>query len=93
MMLSSSNGPMGLSHAQTLDAVTSGFKDRLLFVDYNKFCNEPKSQIARIYDFMGKDVFEHDTSIIKRDAVVAADVLGFDLYQQYNSQVFWQSWV
>lgn len=93
MMLSSSNGPMGLSHAQTLDAVTSGFKDRLLFVDYNKFCNEPKSQIARIYEFIGKDVFEHDTSIIKRDAVVAADVLGFDLYQQYNSQVFWQSWV
>lgn len=93
MQHSSPNGELGLSHAQTLDAVTSGFKDRLLFVDYNKFCNEPKSQLQRIYEFMEIDSFEHDVNDVKKDSVVPADVIGFDLYQQYNSQIFWQNWI
>jgi hypothetical protein len=93
MTLSSQTGELGLAHAQILDAVTSGFKDRLLFVDYNKFCNEPKSQLERIYKFLEVDNFEHLTDTINKDSVVAADTLGFDLYQQYNSQIFWQSWI
>lgn len=87
-------GILGMAHAQTMDAVTAGYRDRLLFIDYNKFCNEPKSQLARIYDFLEiKQEFQHDTSKIRRHMVTPVDVIGFDLFNQYNAQIFWQNWV
>lgn len=94
MHYSSPNGPLGLSHAQILDAINSGFKDRLLFVEYNKLCNEPNTQLDRIYKFLELDRFDHNLgNMIKKDHVVPADIIGFDLYQQYNTQIFWQNWI
>ena len=37
-----------------------GYLDRFLFVDYNRYCNSPKSQTKRIYDFLELEPFEHD---------------------------------
>lgn len=53
-------GPMGLSHRNIKDAITMGYIDRLLFVDYNRFCSSPKSQTKRIYDFFELPSFTHD---------------------------------
>jgi len=53
-------GPMGLSHRNIKDAVTMGYLDRFLFIDYNRFCNSPKSQTKRIYEFLELPKFEHD---------------------------------
>ena len=41
-------GMLGMSHAAVKDAITMGYQDRLLFVDYNRFCNSPKAQMKRI---------------------------------------------
>jgi sulfotransferase len=60
------NGPMGMSHAVLKDAVTVGHLDRLLFIDYNRFCNSPKSQTKRIYDFFELPSFEHDFENIEQ---------------------------
>lgn len=54
------NGTMGLAYQAMKDAVTMGYLDRMLFVDYNRFCNSPKSQMKRIYDFFELPNFEHD---------------------------------
>jgi sulfotransferase len=54
------DGVLGITHRNLKDAVTMGYLDRLLFVDYNKFCNNPKSQTKRIYDFLEIDHYEHD---------------------------------
>lgn len=53
-------GPLGLSHRNLKDAITMGYLDRFLFVDYNRYCNSPKSQTKRIYDFLELEPFEHD---------------------------------
>ena len=53
-------GPMGLSHRNIKDAITMGYLDRFLFIDYNRFCNSPKSQTKRIYEFLELPKFEHD---------------------------------
>lgn len=53
-------GALGLSHRNLKDAITMGYLDRLLFIDYNKFCSTPKSQTKRIYDFFELPNFEHD---------------------------------
>lgn len=63
------NGPMGLSYQAIKDAITMGFLDRLLFVDYNRFCNSPKSQMKRIYDFFELPSFEHDFKKIDQTEV------------------------
>jgi sulfotransferase len=53
-------GAMGLSHRNIKDAITMGYLDRFLFIDYNRFCNSPKSQTKRIYEFLELPEFEHD---------------------------------
>ena len=53
-------GAMGLSHRNIKDAITMGYLDRFLFIDYNRFCNSPKSQTKRIYEFLELPVFEHN---------------------------------
>lgn len=53
-------GVLGLTHSMLKDAVTMGFLDRLLFVDYNRFCNSPKSQMKRVYEFFEMEDFTHD---------------------------------
>lgn len=60
-------GCLGMAHAHTLDAVTGGYLNRLLFVDYNKFCNSPKYQMKRIYEFFELPEFTHDFENIKQD--------------------------
>lgn len=54
------DGALGLSHRNLKDAITMGYLDRFLFVDYNRFCNTPKSQTKRIYDFFEIPEFKHD---------------------------------
>jgi sulfotransferase len=63
------NGALGLAHAGTRDAVTMGYLDRLLFIDYNRFCNSPKSQLKRIYDFFELPSFEHDLQNIEQTEI------------------------
>jgi sulfotransferase len=53
-------GAMGLSHRNIKDAITMGYLDRFLFIDYNRFCNSPKSQTKRIYEFLELPAYEHD---------------------------------
>jgi sulfotransferase len=60
-------GPLGLSHRNIKDAVTMGYLDRFLFVDYNLFCGSPKSQTKRIYDFFELPAFEHNFEKIEQE--------------------------
>lgn len=59
-------GSMGLTYALIKDAITMGYLDRLLFVDYGRYCNTPKAQTKRIYDFFEIPHFDHDFSNIEK---------------------------
>jgi sulfotransferase len=63
------SGNLGVAHSALKDAVTEGYLDRLLFVDYNRFCNSPRSQTKRIYDFFQLPEFQHDFSNIEQKDV------------------------
>lgn len=60
------DGILGLSHALHKDAITAGYLDRLLFVDYNKFCSTPKMQLKRIYEFFELPKFNHNLNNIEQ---------------------------
>ncbi len=62
----SPSGTIGLPFHAMKDAVTSGYLDRLLFVDYNKLMSAPKAQMKRIYEFLEEPYFEHDLEHILR---------------------------
>lgn len=109
-------GALGQSHRNLHDAVTMGYLDRMLFVDYNRFCNSPKSQLKRIYDFFELESFEHDLNNIvqeekynndptgfidlhkvkptlQKTTVNCVQYIGLNLYEQYNSEIFWDAWI
>jgi sulfotransferase len=69
LFYSSPEGILGLSHSLLKDAITSGYLDRLLFVDYNKFCNNPKAQMKRIYDFFELPSFGHNFQKIEQSEI------------------------
>ena len=63
------SGPIGMSYNGIYDAIIQGYQDRMLFVEYNRFCNTPRKQMQRIYDFLELPVFGHDFDNIKQDDV------------------------
>jgi len=61
------DGSLGLAHRNLKDAITMGYLDRLLFIDYNRFCSTPKAQTKRIYDFFEIKHFDHDFENITQE--------------------------
>lgn len=53
-------GILGITHRNLKDAIIMGYLDRMLFVDYNRYCNSPKSQTKRIYDFLEINNYSHN---------------------------------
>jgi len=41
------------------------YKDMFCLVEYENLCNDPQSELNKIYDFLGVDRYEHDFSEIK----------------------------
>lgn len=61
-------GALGMAYNATKDAVTAGYLDRMLFVDYNKLTSAPKMQLKRIYEFLEEPNFEHDLGHVEQVA-------------------------
>jgi sulfotransferase len=102
--ISGPDGLMGATHRDIQDSVIMGYLDRMLFVDYGMFCSNPRSQTKRIYDFFDLPYFEHDfknimpgnpgvRSRLEKVTVNPVQYLGLDLFDQYNSQIFWNAWI
>ena len=110
------DGELGLTHRLLKNAISMGYLDRMLFVDYNRYCNTPKAQTKRIYEFFDLPEFEHNFEKIEQSEVyndLAAGIrnmhkikpslqkttincveyLGLDLYEQYNREIFWNTFI
>ena len=61
------DGAMGQAHRHIKDAIIMGYLDRFLFVDYSRFCNSPKAQTKRIYDFFELPHYDHDFQNLIQD--------------------------
>ena len=84
-------GALGIAHSVLKDALVEGYQEKMLFVDYHKFCNSPKQQIKRIAEFLNLESFAYNMSHIKKQELNTIEVVGLDLSQQYNAQVFWNA--
>lgn len=100
----SPEGVLGSTHTHLKDAVIKGYLDRMLFVDYGLFCGSPRSQTQRIYDFFDLEEYSHDfhnvpqldSSVrpkLEKSGVNCVQYIGLDLFEQYNSNIFWNAWI
>jgi len=80
-------GPLGLAHRNLKDSITMGYLDRLLFVDYNRYCNSPKSQTRRIYEFLELPYFEHDFDNIPQTEVYDDKAVGLPNLHKIKSSI------
>jgi sulfotransferase len=54
------NGTLGQALQGLRAAVEAGYRDRLLFIDYNRLMADPLGQLHRIYAFLDEPDFDHD---------------------------------
>jgi len=71
-------GILGICHRNIKDAVTMGFLDRMLFIDYNRYCSNPKSQTKRIYEFFEMEQFTHNFEQIEQHEKYNDQIAGYD---------------
>lgn len=81
------DGPLGLNHRLIKDAIIMGYLDRFLFIDYNKFCNMPKTQTKRIYDFFELSHFEHDFKNISQTEIYNDRAVGLPNLHKIKNEV------
>lgn len=81
------DGILGTTHRNLKDAALNGYSDRFLFVDYNRYCNTPKSQTKRIYDFLELPNFEHDFQNIEQTEQYDDVAAGFPGAHQVNREL------
>lgn len=81
------DGALGMAHRHIKDAIIMGYLDRFLFVDYGRFCNSPKSQTKRIYDFFEIPNFEHDFNNLKQEESYNDHAVGLPNLHKIKPQV------
>lgn len=79
--------PVGRAYNAIRDAVTRGWKDRMLFVDYEDLTREPKSTLEAIYRFLGHDTYLHNFNDVRQVTVEDDFVYGFKDLHQIRPQV------
>lgn len=64
-LLLSEQGTLGQALGAMRAAVEGGYRDRVLFVDYNRMIADPVGQLYRIYSFLEEPPFDHDLGRIE----------------------------
>jgi len=67
--------PVGNAYNRIKDALARGFRDRMHFVEFERFTKNPARVLGEIYDFLGEPVFEHDFDHVEQ--LVVEDDTGF----------------
>lgn len=81
------DGAMGQAHRHIKDAIIMGYLDRFLFVDYGRFCNSPKAQTKRIYDFFELPHYDHDFQNLKQEEVYNDHAVGLPNLHKIKPEV------
>ena len=58
--LMSNDGIVGFAYNGLKQGITSGEKKKLMLVEYDQLCKNPKGMMTAIYNFIGEPQFEHD---------------------------------
>lgn len=68
--------PVGIAYNRIRDAISRGFGDRMLFVEFEHLTKYPKHTLDEIYDFLGEEKFEHDFDNVEQTTSENDDIHG-----------------
>lgn len=69
--------PVGLAYNRIKDALARGWRDRLLFVEYEALTSHPEQTMRNIYAFLEEDWHRHDFEHVEQVTVEDDAVHGF----------------
>jgi sulfotransferase len=76
--------PVGLAYNRIKDALQRGYRDRMHFVEYDKFCNQPSATTKGIYEFLDEPIYEHDFTHVEQVTWEDDTVHGFPAGSLHN---------
>ncbi len=68
--------PVGIAYNKIRDAISRGFADRMLFVEFENLTNYPARAMKNIYEFLEDDEFEHDFNNVEQITSENDDIHG-----------------
>lgn len=58
--------PVGLAYNRVKDAISRGYKDKLLFVEFDELTSQPYQTLERVYSYLELPYFEHNFNNIEQ---------------------------
>jgi sulfotransferase len=68
--------PVGIAYNRIRDAISRGYQDRLLFMEFDALTTNPKETMQQVYDFLGKPYFKHNYTRVKQVTQENDDIHG-----------------
>ena len=68
--------PVGIAYNKILDAVSRGFSDRLLFIEFEHLTTAPEHTMKQIYNFIGEDYYPHNFQNVEQTTSENDDIHG-----------------
>lgn len=63
---SNQSQPIGLAYNRVKDAISRGFKDKLLFVEFDDLTTKPAQTLKMVYDYLELSYFDHNFTNIEQ---------------------------
>lgn len=57
---------VGLAYNRVKDAISRGYKDKLLFVEFDELTSQPHQTLQKVYSYLGLPYFEHNFNNVKQ---------------------------
>ena len=90
MALANSQGVIGFALDALREAVASEEHDRLLLIDYESMCRDPRAALDQIYAFIGERSFKHDFRNVEYEAGEFDRQLGAEGLHTVHGAVEWR---
>ena len=58
--------PIGMAIERLAEILRQGYDGKMLFVKYEDLCLHPENEMARVYDYLGIDMYDHDFDNIEQ---------------------------
>lgn len=68
--------PVGIAYNRIRDALSRGFHDRLLFIEFDHLTNHPQETMKAVYTFLEEDRFPHDFEHVEQTTSENDDIHG-----------------
>jgi sulfotransferase len=79
--------PVGIAYNRIRDALTRGFGDRLLFIEFDHLTSAPEYTMKQVYNFIGEDYFPHNYDHVEQTTSEDDDIHGIPGLHTIRSKV------